>query len=197
MQNKVIPFQKAGDFPFSMLQRLKEAGKNYGLESIYPISVNDIEVAEWVSLKCLYGCSRYNRSWCCPPATPGPDKVRQVLAEYSQALLLQSSHYLPQFYRDDSRKRSTLVRCWKGTISLERLLFLSGYHKTFSLVGESCALCKKCAYPNNCRFPQEKRPSLESFSIDVVGTLHRLGIEPQVATKMNEPFTYYAIILVS
>jgi predicted metal-binding protein len=197
MKNKVVPFKTCGDFPYSMLQRLKEAGKSYGLDSIYPFSTEDIIVAEWVSLKCLYGCSRYNKSWCCPPATPGPDKVRQILSDYSQALLLQSSHYLPQFYRDNSRKRSTLVRCWKGTVGLERLLFLAGYHKAFSLVGESCALCKQCAYPNNCRFPQEKRPSLESFSIDVVGTLHRLGIKPEVATDIKEPFTYYAIILVS
>ncbi|MGA8571140.1 MAG: DUF2284 domain-containing protein [Desulfobaccales bacterium] len=198
MENKVVPFKTAGDLPFAMLQRLKEAGKNYGMESIHPFSTEDIIVAEWVSLKCLYGCSRYNRSWCCPPATPGPDKVRQILAEYSQALLLQSSHYLPQFYRDDdSRKRSTLVRCWKGTVGLERLLFLSGYHKAFSLVGESCALCKKCVYPSNCRFPQEKRPSLESFSIDVVGTLQRLGIEPKVASDVKEAFKYYAVILVA
>lgn len=197
MKNKVVPFKASGDLPFSMLQRLTETGKKYDLESIYPFSVKEIIVAEWVSLKCRYGCSRYNRSWCCPPATPGPDKVRQILAEYSQALLLQSSHYLPQFYRDDSRKRSTLVRCWKGTVSLERLLFLSGYHKAFSLVGESCALCKKCVYPSNCRFPQEKRPSLESFSIDVVGTLHRLGIRSELASDINEPFTYYAVILVS
>jgi predicted metal-binding protein len=198
MKNKVVPFKAPEDLPFSMLQRLTEAGKKYDLESIYPFSVKEIIVAEWVSLKCRYGCSRYNRSWCCPPATPGPDKVRQILSEYSQALLLQSSHYLPQFYRDDdSRKRSTLVRCWKGTVSLERFLFLSGYHKAFSLVGESCALCKKCVYPSNCRFPQEKRPSLESFSIDVVGTLQRLGIRSELANDINEPFTYYAMILVS
>jgi predicted metal-binding protein len=197
MKHKVVPFKSAGDLPFATLQRLKEAGKNYGLESIYPFAAEDILVAEWVNLKCLYGCSRYNRSWCCPPATPGPDKVRQILAEYSQAILLQSSHYLPNFYREDNRKRSSMVRCWKGTVSLERVLFLEGYHKAFSLVGESCALCKKCAYPNNCRFPQEKRPSLESFSIDVVGTLHRLGIQPQVANDLSEPFTYYAIILVA
>jgi predicted metal-binding protein len=197
MKNKVVPFKSAGDLPFATLQRLKEAGKKYGLQSLYPFSTEEIIVAEWVRLKCLYGCSRYNRSWCCPPATPDPEKVRQILSEYSQAILLQSSHYLPTIYRDDSRKRSTLVRCWKGTVSLERLLFLEGYHKAFSLVGESCALCKKCVYPNNCRFPQEKRPSLEAFSIDVVGTLHRLGIQPQVATDINQAFTYYAIILVA
>jgi predicted metal-binding protein len=194
--SKVVQFKSVGDLPFATLQNLREQAKKYGIDSVHPFSTEDIVVAEWVRLKCLYGCSRYNRSWCCPPATPEPAQVRQILSEYSQALLLRGIHQMPHFYRDDSRKRSVLIHCWKGTVSLERLLFLEGYHKAFSLVGESCALCKRCTYPNNCRFPQEKRPSIESFSIDVVGTLHRLGIQPNVAKEISEPFTYYAIILV-
>ena len=197
MKNKVVPFNGSELVPFPLLQRLREAGRNYGLENIKPFPCEDIIIADWVNLKCRYGCSRYNRSWCCPPATPDPDRVRQILSEYSQALLLQGSHRFPEFYRDDSRKRAGLVRCWKGTVSLERLIFLEGYHKAFSLVGESCGLCKNCAYPKNCRFPQEKRPSVESFSIDIVGTLHRLGITPHVATDKREPFTFYAIILLA
>lgn len=87
------------------------------------------------------------------------------------------------------------MRCWKVTVSLERLLFLEDYYKAFSLVGECCALCKECAYPQVCRFPQEKRPSIESFSIDVIGTLRNLGISPRVATQKNGTYSYYGIIL--
>jgi predicted metal-binding protein len=78
---------------------------------------------------------------------------------------------------------------------MERRLFLEGYYKAFSLVGECCALCKKCTYPLACRFPQEKRPSVESLSIDVIGTLHNLGLNSQVAVNKTEPFNYYGIIL--
>jgi predicted metal-binding protein len=197
MKNKVVPFKGSGNLPFPLLQRLKEAGKEFGLENIYPIRPENIVVADWVNIKCRYGCSRYNRSWCCPPATPSPDKVRQILSEYSEALLLQYTHWLPDFYRNDANKRKRMVQCWKGTVSLERLIFLEGYHKAFSLIGENCALCKDCVYPENCLFPQEKRPSVVSFSIDVVGTLHRLGITPHVATDVSAEFTYYAIILIA
>lgn len=197
MKNNVVPFKVSGSIPFPLLQRIKETGKEFGLENIYPIHPENIVVADWVNIKCRYGCSRYNRSWCCPPATPPPDKVRQILSDYSEALLLEYTHRLPDFYRNDANKRKGMVRCWKGTVSLERLIFLEGYHKAFSLIGENCALCKDCAYPENCLFPQEKRPSVESFSIDVVGTLHRLGITPHVATHVSEEYTYYAIILVS
>lgn len=198
MDRKVVSFKSANNpLPASLLSRLTEAAGLHGIENILPFSPSEIVVAEWVQLKCRYGCTLYNRSWCCPPATPQPEKVREIISEYSVALLLESTHYLPNFYRDDGRKRASLVRCWKGTVSLERMLFLEGYHKAFSLVGECCSLCKKCVYPRNCRFPQEKRPSLESFSIDVIGTLKQLGITPKLATDVREAFKYYAIILVT
>ncbi|MGA3116383.1 MAG: DUF2284 domain-containing protein [Syntrophobacteraceae bacterium] len=197
MERKVVSFRSTNSLPPSLLLRLSEAATLHAIENIHPFSPEEIIVAEWVQLKCRYGCTRYNRSWCCPPATPAPEKVREIISEYSVALLLESSHYLPNFYHDDGRKRASLVRCWKGTVSLERMLFMEGYHKAFSLVGESCSLCKKCVYPRNCRFPQEKRPSIESFSIDVIGTLQRLGFTPNLATDIREAFKYYAVILVT
>lgn len=196
MQNfKVVEFRTAKGISHSLTQRLLHKGKSYGLNAIFPFRIDKIVVAEWVHLKCRYGCNRYNTNWCCPPATPKPDKVRSILSEYSRALLLVGSNSCADFYLNNQRKRVTQVRCWKGTVSLERLLFLEGYYKAFSLVGECCALCKECSYPDECRFPQEKRPSVESFSIDVIGTLKNLGTTSTVAAKTGETYNYYGIIL--
>ena len=194
-KSKVVPFKAGDGISHTLTQRLLKKGRSYGLDAIFPFSIDKIEVAEWVHLKCRYGCNQYNTNWCCPPATPSPDKVRAILAEYSTALLLVGSTSCSDFYRNNARKRSSQVRCWKGTISLERTLFLEGYYKAFSLVGECCALCKECAYPDDCRFPQEKRPSVESFSIDVIGTLKNLGTTSTVAAETCETYSYYGIIL--
>ena len=198
MERKVVSFRSTNPLPSSILLRLTEAAGLHGIENIQPFSPEEIVVAEWVQLKCRYGCTRYNRSWCCPPATPAPDKVREIVSEYSVALCAPK-HPLPAEFlsRGWPQAGQSCVRCWKGTVSIERMLFLEGYHKAFSLVGESCSLCKKCVYPRNCRFPQEKRPSVESFSIDVIGTLHRLGFTPKLATDIRKAFKYYAIILVT
>jgi predicted metal-binding protein len=196
MQNKkVVPFRNQDGISYSLTQRLLAKGEDYGLTAIFPFSIDKIEVAEWVRLKCHYGCSRFGSNWTCPPATPGPDKVREIIAEYDTALLLVGTKNCSDFYLDNGRKRISQVRCWKGTISLERMLFLEGYYKAFSLIGECCALCKKCAYPHDCRFPQEKRPSVESFSIDVIGTLKNLGTTSKIATHTAETYNYYGIIL--
>ena len=41
----------------------------------------------------------------------------------------------------------------------------------------------------------EKRPTVESLSIDLVGTLKNIGIGIQVAMDLQETFKYYSIIL--
>lgn len=193
--HKVIRFNDDKGVSSGLLDRLLAKSRKYGLNEVIPISVEKILVAEWVHMKCRYGCAKYNTNWCCPPATPNPDKIRKVIDEYRLALLLVGSAQCPDFYRDNQRKRAMQVRCWKGTVSLERMLFLAGYYKAFSLVGECCALCETCAYPDDCRFPQEKRPSVESFSIDVIGTLRNVGINTTVAENAADVFSYYAIIL--
>lgn len=197
MQNKkVVPCNSSIGISQDLEKRLLEKGEPFGITSVSPFLVEDIIVAEWVHRKCRYGCKNYNTNWCCPPMTPTPDRVRWILKDYSQAVLLVGTHKFPDLFRNNSRKRTMQVQCWKGTVSIERMLFLEGYYKAFSLVGDSCALCKACAYPKSCKFPQEKRPSVESFSIDIVGTLRNLGEMSAVNSGINDEFNYYGIILV-
>ncbi|MCK4767809.1 MAG: DUF2284 domain-containing protein [Desulfobacula sp.] len=178
-----------------LLGLLHKKGNQNGVESILPFSINNIVIAQWVNLKCRYGCSQYKANWSCPPATPDLAEARTILSEYSTALLLVGSQNRNDFYKDSNRNRTDQVKYWKSIVSLERMLFLKGYDKAISLVSGACSLCKKCAYPDACRFPMEKRPTVESFCIDLVGTLKNLGIDTRVAMGLNETFKYYSIIL--
>lgn len=180
-----------------LLATLHDKGEKYGLVSILPFDVKKIMVSNWVNLKCRYGCSQFNSNWSCPPATPDISEARALLAEYSTALLLIGNQKCSEFYRETNKNRTDQVRYWKGTVTLERFMFLEGYDKAFSLVSGACSLCKKCAYPENCRFPMEKRPTVESLSIDLVGTLKNVGIDTRVAMDLKETFKYYSIILLN
>ena len=190
-----LAFRSNDGLPDHVLKKLKIKGRKYGIQSILPFDVKEIIVAQWVNLKCRYGCTQFNSNWSCPPATPNISETRSILKEYSTALLLIGSRQCKDFYKKTSKNRTDQVRYWKGSVILERELFLEGYDKAFSLVSGACSLCKKCAYPDNCRFPMEKRPTVESFSIDVIGTLKNLGINTHVAMNINETFNYYSMIL--
>lgn len=197
--HKVVALNPANDecLPPELISRLLDKGKEYGLAEIIPIKTSEIQVASWVQMKCRYGCQRFNRSWCCPPATPSPAEVRTFLHEYRQALLLiNKQKRQPALNHPTAKKRMSQMQYWKGTVSLERLLFLAGYYKSFSLVAVCCALCKECAYPSDCNFPQEKRPSVESFSIDVFGTLQQIGRTSDIAQGQDDSVKLYSIILV-
>ena len=61
--NAVIPFKSNAGISYALTQRLLYKGKQYGLTAIFPFNPEKVTVAEWVRLKCEYGCSRYNTNW--------------------------------------------------------------------------------------------------------------------------------------
>jgi predicted metal-binding protein len=195
MKRKIAAIKPEEAMPPELLRRVREKGIEYGLTEVIPFSTDKIEIAHWVKLKCQYGCNRYASSWCCPPATPGTDEVKKILGEYTDALLLVGRQHRPEFDLNNARKRVKQVRIWKGAVALERMLFLEGYYKAFALVSECCGLCRQCAYPEPCRFPQEKRPSVESFSINMMATLDRIGLATEIATRKTQTMNYYSILL--
>jgi hypothetical protein len=54
----VVPFKSDQGISSDLVQRLLGKGEGYGLTAVFPFSVDKIVVAEWVHLKCRYGCNR-------------------------------------------------------------------------------------------------------------------------------------------
>ncbi|MBI5252712.1 MAG: DUF2284 domain-containing protein [Desulfomonile tiedjei] len=191
VRNKQAPIL----LPQDSLEEIDLLAKEFGFHEFHLLQTSEIVTARWVGLKCRYGCANYNTSWCCPPAAPDFQSVRELLTEYELALLLMSENRNQHFYRNSSEKRRVQIKQWKATVSLERKLFLLGYYKAFGLPAETCALCKECAYPKQCKFPNEKRPSLEACSIDVFETLKKIGHTARLARKIEDCFHSYSLIL--
>jgi len=177
------------------IEAIRHMARDLGFEGMRVVRTREVVTARWVSLKCRYGCQNYNTCWCCPPASPDLQATRELLSEYCLALVLRGSNRNEHFYRNSLQKRRNQIKQWKATISLERKLFLMGYYKAFGLPAETCALCKKCAYPGPCKFPSEKRPSVEACSIDLFQTVRKLGRPVTLAGGHEETYNSYSLIL--
>jgi len=153
------------------------------------IPVRNVVTAEWVRLKCQFGCGGFGKRLCCPPHTPTPEQMKRVLAGYHHALIY-SYICTPSDYR---RKR---LRIQRLAAEVERAAFLDGHYKAFGLVAGPCRLCKECDPASRCRHPYQARPSMESCGIDVYATARNSGIELEVATREDGPSKNINLILI-
>jgi predicted metal-binding protein len=158
-----------------------------GVHEAKVIPVRNVVTAEWVRLKCQFGCGGFGKRLCCPPHTPTPEQMKRVLAGYKTALIYS---YIPSSY---ARKR---LRMQRLVAELERAAFLDGYYKAFGLTAGPCRFCKECNVPGRCKHPYLARPSMESCGIDVYATARSSGIELNVVTREDGPSKYINLILV-
>ena len=139
----------------------------------------DVVCAEWVRLKCQYGCDGWGGCLTCPPHSPTPARTRRVLDEYSHLLLVHCTRW---------RSVSRLV------VKLEREIFLDGQHMAFAWVAGPCLLCRTCDTSAPCRHAERARPSMESAGIDVYSTARRAGFPIRVVRHRRDEQNYYGLV---
>lgn len=162
--------------PGTFLKRARELGA----EGAKLIPTRRVFTAEWVRLKCQYGCGAYASSRNCPPYSPTPERTRRILGEYRAAILVHGGQTA------DIRQIVT---------ALERELFLAGYHKAFAYACGPCHLCKQCDLEGACRHAEASRPAMEACGIDVFTTARAAGFPIQVVASPACAQNYYGLVL--
>ena len=181
-------------------------------QDIKPISTDAIVVADWVRLKCRYGCRAYGKHLCCPPFSPTPDEMRKVVNEYETAILARFEtkpgpgqdpkhihHYL----------WNSIDHLHKTVYRLETKSFLSGYYKALGFYALPCTLCETCIAEEmqdkgeamipmdilKCRHKDIMRPSMEGCGVDVFKTLENTGYSAQVLKSYSEKVVLFGMVL--
>lgn len=153
--------------------------KELGAIEAKVISAKTIVVAEWVRMKCQFGCDGFGQSLTCPPYSPTPDLTRRMLTYYKYALLVHGDEY---------------TDIHAIVPKLEREVFLCGYFKAFGMGAGPCQLCEKCA--KSCRHPDKTRPSMEACGIDVYTTVRNNGFPIKVLKESSCKGNYYGLVLI-
>jgi predicted metal-binding protein len=146
------------------------------------ISPSKVITAAWVRLKCQFGCDGFGQCLVCPPFTPTPEQMRNVLDDYRRAVLL---HCLP-----DADVKAIAAE-------LERKIFLLGHWKAFGLGAGPCYFCEECNLKGKqCRHADRARPSMEACGIDVFSTVKKAGFPIEVVRNIRQCPNYYGLVLV-
>ena len=154
--------------------------KDLGFKEAYSIPIKSIHVPDWTPVKCRFGCSSFGKL-SCPPNTPSPEETRNVLKDYSLALLLEGEPPTNSFQ--------------KLVLEAEKQAFKTGFYKAFAYWAGPCTLCDVCSTHGQCRKPKDSRPSMEGAGIDVFATVKGAGIALRTLDSKNDFCRYFALLL--
>ena len=124
------------------------------------IGTEDIAIRHWVKLHCQYGCPNFGKILTCPPFTPTPDDMTEILHDYRKAILLLAE--------PGSNLRQIVI-------GLEQSCKTRGFFKAFALCSGPCDVCEECTVDTLCKYPEKTRPTLQACGIDVHGTVSNNG----------------------
>ncbi len=157
-----------------------------GVDGAKMIEPQSVVTAEWVRMKCQFGCTGFGMSHCCPPHTPAPEITRKVIDSYRKAILLHR-----RLAKGERGKPFN-----EAVVRLEIKIFLDGFYKAWSMGSGPCRLCKECDLGAPCKHGIEARPSMESCGIDVFKTARDNGFPIDVVKTHEEERNIFGLILV-
>jgi predicted metal-binding protein len=155
--------------------------KQLGAEGASVISPGNVLCAEWVRLKCQYGCGGYGRCLMCPPYSPTPEQTRRVLEGYAHILIVHCKQW---------------ADVDEIVVTLEREIFLDGYYKALAYGSGPCNLCSTCDTGKLCKHPDRARPAMEASGIDVFATARKAGYPIQVVRSRDDDQNYFGLVAI-
>jgi predicted metal-binding protein len=162
-----------------------------GAGAATPMRTQDVVVAEWVRMKCLFGCDDGGKYRTCPPNAPPVEQTRRVVAEFERAILLEVGPLSDAAMSDGESRRLNDIG-----LAMERELFLAGFHKTWLMGAGPCDVCGACTRGEDCPTPERARPSMEGCGLDVYTTARNAGRQIEVVRSREDVYRFFALLLV-
>lgn len=140
-----------------------------------PLSVDTLIPREDVRAMCAENkCGAYGTNWTCPPHCGSLEACAAKIQSYQQGILLQTVGQLQKDIDTRGYLRAELAH-------LERFHKLAETVRAVSpdalcLGSGGCRVCKTCAWPESCRFPEKAYPSMEGYGLFVTQVCRDHGL---------------------
>ena len=168
-----------------------ERAKTLGFDTAVPLDPQVLEAREDVRAMCAADkCGAYGKNWTCPPAIGTVAECQERMGRYQRGILLQTVGRMQKdidskCYRETERRHLENFRTLAEEIRTE-------YPAALCLGAGGCRVCKVCAYPEACRFPDKAVSSMEGYGLFVTQVCRDAGARYHHGEKT---ITYTACVL--
>lgn len=143
-----------------------EKAKACGFTHAGPLDPATLNVMQMVRDTCASGrCKAYGHNWTCPPACGTLEECTERMQKYKRGILLQTVGELKKtidtkgYMETEERHRESLLRFAEE--------MRKTYPEALCLGAGGCRVCRNCAYPEPCRFPDRAISSMEAYGLFV------------------------------
>ncbi len=169
-----------------------EEAKRLGFDMAVELDPQRLVAREDVRAMCAEDkCGAYNKNWTCPPAIGSVEKCQQQMQQYKRGILLQTVGHMTKTV-DSKCYRETEQRHLQSFYALAEKIRRE-HPDALCLGAGGCRVCKQCAYPESCRFPEKAVSSMEGYGLFVTQVCRDAGVAYHYGEKT---ITYTACILI-
>jgi predicted metal-binding protein len=163
------------------MEKYIELARSHGADNVVAVRRKDIVFDGRTILKCMYGCSAWNKGCTCPSRSGflPLGKFRKLFKKYKTVLIIHAH---------DKKAAQN------ASLAIENEAYLDGDVLAFST--SDCALCNECAGMTDepCRNVIKARPSFQSVGINVFATVKKLGLPLYPLRKEDDEQNWYAAV---
>ena len=162
-----------------------------GFDAAAPFDPRILEARQDVRDMCNADkCMIFGKNWGCPPHCGTVAECQRKMHSYSHGILLQTTGHMQKgidskCYRETERRH--LANFYALAEKVREV-----YPNALCLGAGGCRICKKCAWPEPCRFPEKAMSSMEGYGLFVTQVCRDVGVPYYYGEKT---ITYSACIL--
>ena len=157
------------------MQQWIETAKQLGFDTVVALDPAQLVARADVREMCKANtCGAYGENWMCPPACGSLEQCQASMHGFTRGILLQTIGYMQKPI--DSRCYLETERRHMARFYALVELFREQYPEALCLGAGGCRVCKQCAYPEPCRFPQKAVSSMEAYGLFVTQVCRDAGV---------------------
>lgn len=143
-----------------------EKARTLGFSHAVPMDPQKLTVREDVRTMCAEDkCRAYGKNWTCPPHCGTLEDCQKRMHSYFRGILLQTVGVMQKSidskaYQDTEKRHLQQFYLLTEAIKTQ-------YPHALCLGSGGCRICKTCAYPDSCRFPEKANSSMEGYGLFV------------------------------